>query len=135
MACAGTRSRRDWQPFSTRQKPRGRSVSQVRVNAAHHSRLLAETELDTAYVRGFAHALLDRGESHAVVYRAGSAGEPRRECSSWEGSLVPLATVIAGHRARYWPPPGDATSWSIPPGPGCHHSICAPDLAAASGRE
>jgi len=82
-------------------------------------------EFNTAYVRGLARALLRRGETHALVYRAGPAREPDAECTGWEDSIVPLGQILAGHRARYWPPPGDPYAFSIPARPSCHHSIRA----------
>jgi hypothetical protein len=82
-------------------------------------------EFNIAYIRGLARALLARGETTCVVYRADPAYQPRSECSAWEGQTFPLADVIAGHRARYFPPPGNQTMFSIPTGPNCHHSIRA----------
>jgi hypothetical protein len=93
------------------------------VNRPEHLRRLCLGEFNVAYVRGLAQALLQRGETHAEIYRAGDAVEPRSECSSWEGSPVPLQQIIGGHRARYWPPPGDPGAWSLPTGVNCHHSI------------
>ncbi|HEX6652195.1 MAG TPA: hypothetical protein VF072_05590 [Thermoleophilaceae bacterium] len=97
----------------------------VRINPLNASRVLCEGEFNTAYVRGLARALLRRGESECIVYRAGPALEPRSECTSWEGLRFPLQQVIDGHRARYHPPPGNPSAWSIPTGPNCHHSIRA----------
>jgi hypothetical protein len=114
-----------WVPSLPRRLPRGRGWTTRRVNRQEALRQLCYGEFNVAYIRGLAHALQDRGDTHAVVYRAGEAAEPRAECSAWEGEHVPLGQVIAGHRARYWPPPGDRTAWSLPTGVNCHHSIHA----------
>jgi hypothetical protein len=103
----------------------GRGWTTYAVNRPEHLRRLCFGEFNIAYIRGLAHALGDRGETHAVVYRAGDAAEPRADCTAWEGTQVPLSQVIAGHRARYWPPPGDPSAWSLPTGVNCHHSIHA----------
>jgi hypothetical protein len=87
------------------------------------ARQLAITEFGTFYVRGLARRLLDEGDTHCQVYRAAPAREPRGECGHLEEHVLPLELIYSGHRAHYWPPPGNANVLSIPVGPNCHHSI------------
>lgn len=99
---------------------------EVNYNKAAALETLCFGEFNIAYVHGLARALLERGESECVVYRADDAYEPRGECSEWEGRRFSLETVIAGHRVRYWPPgEGDPEAFSVPSGVNCHHSIHA----------
>lgn len=84
---------------------------------------LAVTEFNTIYVRGLSRLLLDEGEVYCEVYRAAPARDDRPECARLEGNLLLLDDVYSGHRARYWPDPGDPTAFSIPTGPNCHHTI------------
>ena len=114
-----------WQERLPRRGRGGVGWTTYAVNRDEHLRRLCFGEFNVAYIRGLAYALLERGETQALVYRAGDAAEPRAECTRWEGSTVPLDQVIAGHRARYWPPPGDPSAWSLPTGVNCHHSIRA----------
>lgn len=116
---------RYWHARLPRRGRGGRGWTSYAVNRGEALRRLCHGEFNVAYIRGLAHALVERGETHAVVYRAGPAVEPRSECSGWEGREVPLADVIAGHRVRYWPAPGRASAWSLPTGVNCHHSIHA----------
>ncbi len=46
-----------------------------------------------------------------------------RQAAEHEGLIVSVREVYDGHRARYWPEPGNADAFSIPFGPGCHHVI------------
>jgi hypothetical protein len=115
-----------WQARLPR-RGRGGGLTTYAVNRGEALRRLCFGEFNIAYIRGLAHALRERGETHAIVYRAGDASEQRAECTSWEGTAVPLQQVIDGHRARYWPPPGDHSVWSLPAGVNCHHSIHAVD--------
>jgi hypothetical protein len=112
-----------WRPFLIHNTKGGEKL--VDYNKPDAVRKLCLGEFNIAYVRGLASALLDRGESHCEVYRADAAYDPRGECSAWEGRQFPLGDVIAGHRARYFPPPGDRSIFSVPSGPNCHHSIRA----------
>ncbi len=100
-------------------------ITMVNYNKQDALERLCFGEFNIAYIRGLARALLARGETTCLVYRADPAYVPRAECSSWEGQTFPLADVIAGHRARYFPPPGDPMAFSVPSGPNCHHSIQA----------
>jgi hypothetical protein len=97
----------------------------VAINYQMAAAVLCQTEFNTAYVRGMARTLLARGETHCLVYRAGGVERQRDDCADWEGQTVELTAVLAGHRARYWPPPGDPNAFSIPLGPYCNHSIRA----------
>jgi hypothetical protein len=71
------------------------------VNVMQAAERLGMTEFNTWYVRGLAARLLDEGVESCQAYRA----------------------AYDGHRARYWPEPGDPDAISIPFGPGCHHTI------------
>lgn len=108
-----------WQPHLLR---RGKIVQYDQADAIQK---LAIGEFNTAYVRGLASALQARGEELCQVFRADQAYVPRSECSAWEGQEFPLSLVLAGHRVRYHPPPGERRAFSVPSGPNCHHSIRA----------
>lgn len=84
---------------------------------------LAITEFNIWYVRGLAKRLLEEGEHSCQVYRAAPAEEPRGECLQHDGKTYPLQDIYDGHRARYWPKPGNPRALSIPVGPNCHHTI------------
>lgn len=100
-------------------------VTQVEYNKREAAEKLAYGEFNIAYIHGLAQVLTDRGETDCIVYRADDAYIPRGECSGWEDQRFPVADVLAGHRARYFPPPGNQQVWSVPSGPNCHHSIRA----------
>ncbi|HYJ22888.1 MAG TPA: hypothetical protein VEW07_12810 [Solirubrobacterales bacterium] len=113
-----------WDTHLTRKTKQG--IKLVDYNKADAIRKLCFGEFNIAYIRGLATALVGRNETDCVVYRADSAYVPRGECSEWEGRQFPLQDVVDGHRARYWPPgQGDQSSFSVPSGPNCHHSIKA----------
>jgi hypothetical protein len=112
-----------WVPTLTRRTKSG--VTQVEYNKSDALEKLTVGEFNIAYIRGLALALTARGEVSCIVYRADAAYVPRSECSAWENREFPLADVLAGHRARYFPPPGNRLAWSVPSGPNCHHSIRA----------
>jgi hypothetical protein len=84
---------------------------------------LARTEFIGWYVRGFSRRLMEEGVEVCQIYRAAPAWQPRGECLSHEGGTFAVRAVYAGHRARYWPEPGDEDAFSIPAGPNCHHAI------------
>ncbi len=94
-----------------------------RINPRKAAEFLAITEFNTWYVRGLAKRLLDQGELECEVYRAAPAWEPRGECLEHEGRRYPVQKIYDGHRARYWPRPGNPGALSIPVGTNCHHSI------------
>lgn len=96
-----------------------------RRNIEQSARRLALSEFSTWYVRGMAKRLLDEGVEECQVYLAetpDAEGKPG-ECSLHEGMVLPVREVYRGHRARYWPTPGDRAAISVPSSPGCHHLI------------
>lgn len=92
------------------------------VNIPQAAERLGLTEFNTWYIRGFAKRLLDEGETHCQAYRAAPPKWEPSDCSTHEGQIFPVADVYAGHRAKYWPTPNESL-FSIPFGPGCHHTI------------
>jgi hypothetical protein len=110
-----------WQALETSHrgvKPYSKSISPRKAAEA-----LAYTEFNTWYVRGFARRLIEEGEKSCQVYRAAPAWEPRAECLKHEGKIYDVKEIYNGHRAGYWPPPGNPNVLSIPVGTYCHHSI------------
>ena len=87
------------------------------------SEALSISEFNTWYVRGFARRLIEEGEQFCQVYRAAPAWDPRDECLQHDGRQCPVIEIYEGHRARYWPLPGNQNALSIPVGPNCHHTI------------
>jgi hypothetical protein len=84
---------------------------------------LALTEFSTWYVRGLARRLLNEGIPKCQVYRAAEPKWVPGTCAEHEGLVVDIQVVYDGHRAKYWPEPGNPDAFSIPFGPGCHHVI------------
>jgi hypothetical protein len=97
-------------------KIRNRNIQQA-------TQRLALTEFSTWYVRGLAKRLLVEGIEKCQVYRGEIPKWEPGECSIHEGMIVSVQIVYDGHRAKYWPKPGNPTAFSIPFGPGCHHVI------------
>lgn len=95
-----------------------KSINPVKVAPA-----LALTEFNTWYVRGLARRLTEEGEEFCQIYRAAPAWEPRAECVQHDGQVYPVKLIYQGHRACYWPPPGNPQALSIPVGTNCHHTI------------
>lgn len=92
-----------------------------RVNPQQAAKRLAQIEFNTWYVRGLAGRLQSEGVTQCRVVRVRERSwDP--ECESHDGAVVPVESIIKGHRARYWPKvePG---AFSIPTSPGCAHSI------------
>lgn len=110
-----------WQPSET--YVRGGSTHTRRITPVKAAEFLAYTEFNTWYVRGFARRLIEEGEEFCQVYRAAPAWQPRGECLQHEGKTYKVQRIYDGHRARYWPPPGNPNTLSIPVGTNCHHSI------------
>ncbi len=110
-----------WIPFDTR--TRAGHLEKYRVNPANAARMLASSEFNTWYVRGFARRLIEEGEEFCRVYRAAPALQPRTECMIHEGQIYRLQDIYDGHRRRYWVEPIDKNALSIPTGPNCHHTI------------
>ena len=102
------------------------------VNPQKVAEFLARTEFNTWYVRGFARRLIEEGEEFCQVYRAAPAKIPRGECLRHESEIYKVEEVYRGHRARYWPPPGDPNAFSIPVGTNCHHAIRRVDVGRES---
>ena len=114
-----------WQAYQVRRKPKG-GYTEVDYNREDALLRLTVGEFNTAYVRGFGSAFLDRSETHGIVYRAGEAAEPRTEyCSGLEDSEVELEQLLLDHRGNYWPT-RRADARPIPSGPNCHHSVRSP---------
>lgn len=99
-------------------KPRIRQV-----NVQQAAERLGLTEFNTWYVRGLAKRLLEGGVAHCQVYRAAESKGLADTCRLAKGQVLPVEEVSRGHRAHYWPGPGDAEALSVPAGPGCHHTI------------
>ena len=110
-----------WLPYTTYQ--RSGKLFKRSVNFEDAARRLAITEFNTWYVCGLASRLLNEGVEECEVYRAEIAQEPRDECLTHEGARYLVQAIYEGHRARYWPPPGNKSALSIPAGPNCHHTI------------
>jgi hypothetical protein len=102
---------------------RNGTVRQRSVNPAQASVRLAITEFNTWYVAGLAARLQGEHVTRCRVYRAGIPKWQPAECSVHEGQTYAVAEIVAGHRIGYWPPPGVPGRFSIPAGPGCHHTI------------
>ncbi|MGA3297627.1 MAG: hypothetical protein ABSD41_09260 [Candidatus Bathyarchaeia archaeon] len=84
---------------------------------------LAISEFNTWYVHGFAKRLMDEGVTQCQVYRASIPKHAPAECSKHENQVFSVVEIYHGHRARYWPEPGNHEAFSIPFNPNCHHSI------------
>lgn len=110
-----------WQPTET--YVRDGVVRERKVNMNQAGEMLALTEFSTWYVRGLACQLLAEGIEECVVVRGGEPKWSPAGCQEHEGDVVKVRIVLDGHRARYWPEPGDDGAYSIPFGPGCHHII------------
>lgn len=98
--------------------PRTRSV-----NTNQAAERLAVTEFNTWYVRGLAKRLMDEGVKQCQVYRAAEPKWEPGECSMHEGQIYSVEDIYRGHRARYWPEPGNPAAFSIPAEANCHHTI------------
>ncbi len=96
---------------------------QRRVNVSQAAERLGLTEFNTWYVRGLAKRLIDEGVTQCQVYRGARPKWEPSECAAHEGRILPVETIYRGHRAKYWPEPGNPAAMSIPFGPGCHHTI------------
>ncbi len=94
-----------------------------KINYRQAAERLCLTEFNVWYVRGLARLLLNAGISTCEIYRASEPKWAPAECSGHEGQIASVQEVYNGHRARYWPTPGNPAAFSIPFGPGCHHSI------------
>jgi hypothetical protein len=95
----------------------------TRVNVLQAAERLATAEFNTWYVRGLARRLLDEGVAYCQAYRASLPRTESSSCSAHEGQLFVVELIYNGHRAKYWPEPGNPDATSIPAGPTCHHTI------------
>lgn len=111
-----------WEPFESYTTKTGKAATR-RINIAQKSATLGLTEFSTWYTRGLARRLLNEGVARVQVYRAEQPKWEPAECETHEGVVAATQLVYDGHRARYWPEPGDQAAFSIPFGPGCHHTI------------
>jgi hypothetical protein len=93
------------------------------VNPYQGAQRLGLTEFSTWYARGLTKRLIEEGVTHCQVYRAANPKWEPADCSSHEGLILSVEEVYRGHRARYWPEPGNPAAVSVPFGPGCHHTI------------
>jgi hypothetical protein len=85
---------------------------------------LGLTEFNVWYVRGLARKLLDERVPDCEIYRAQEPlGGKAEWCSVFEGRVVSTQAIYEGHRAHYWPPPGNPHALMVPFGPACHHTI------------
>jgi len=97
-----------------------------RVNFAAAAKSLSRTEFNTWYVRGLAKRLIDEGLEHCQIYRAEDARDTSRGCPLSEGELLSLQEVYHGHRAHYWPTPGNPDALSVPAHTNCCYTIRRP---------
>ena len=111
----------DWETYE-----RSGVLSERRINFGAAARSLAISEFNTCYVRGLARRLLDQGHETCQIYRAEDAFKPRWECLAHDGQISNVQEIYDGHRARYWPEPGNRDVLSIPSGTNCHHTIRRP---------
>ena len=93
------------------------------VNIRQASERLANSEFNTWYVRGLTRLGIQNGIVACEVYRADQPKWEPADCSKHEGAEYRVDDVYAGHRAKYWPEPGNPAALSVPFGPGCHHTI------------
>ena len=102
---------------------RGGIKRERQVNIHQTAERLGLTEFNTWYVRGLAKRLMDAGVIYCQAYRAAEPRWEPNECSEHEGRLFLVEEIYKGHRAKYWPEPGNPSAIAIPFGPGCHHTI------------
>lgn len=93
------------------------------VNHVQAAQRLGLTEFNTWYVRGLCGRLLAERVVECQAYRGAQPKWEPGECEEHDGQVYPVTDIYHGHRARYWPEPGDPAATSIPFGPGCHHTI------------
>lgn len=94
-----------------------------RVNIPQAAERLSLSEFNTWYVRGLTAILRAEKVATCQVYRAAQPKWEPADCQDHEGLVVPVDQVYLGHRARYWPPPGNPSAFSVPFGPNCHHTV------------
>lgn len=84
---------------------------------------LARFEFSTWYVRGLSRRLLEEGEAYCLVVHGEDGRTGYGKCGLFQGQLLPLKAVYHGHRARYWPEPGDRFALTVPACVECRHTI------------
>lgn len=110
-----------WNP--TEDYERNGVVRTRRINVRQAAEQLSLSEFNTWYVRGLARRLIDEGVGSCQAYRASMPKWEPGECAMHEGQVYAVEEIYKGHRARYWPKPGNPGAISIPFTPGCHHTI------------
>jgi hypothetical protein len=110
-----------WNP--TEEYERNGVIRSRNINIRQASERLANTEFNTWYVRGLSKLGMDAGITQCEVYRASEPKWSPADCTQHEGATLVVADVYHGHRAKYWPEPGNESALSVPFGPGCHHTI------------
>lgn len=94
----------------------------VKINPETEAKMLAHSEFNTMYTRGFARRLREEGEENCRVYRADKADQQNCECTKLEGTTQPVQKIYNGHRAKYFPT-NNFGAFSIPSVVYCHHTI------------
>ncbi len=110
-----------WNP--SEEYERNGVVRTRRINIQQAAEQLSLSEFNSWYVRGLAKRLIDEGVRSCQAYRASMPKWEPGECGAHEGQVYAVEEIYRGHRARYWPKPGDPSAISIPFTPGCHHTI------------
>lgn len=103
-----------------------RASAEGRLPRGGERRLLetyARFEFCTWYVRGLARRLLEEGEEFAMVAHGEEGRQRTGRCGLFQGQVVSVRAVFEGHRARYWPPPGNPFALTVPADPTCRHTI------------
>jgi hypothetical protein len=94
-----------------------------KINQQQAAEQLSLSEFNTWYVRGLTKRLLDEGVQSCQAYRGAQPKWEPGDCVAHEGQIYSVEVIYSGHRAKYWPKPGNLDAISIPFGPGCHHTI------------
>jgi hypothetical protein len=110
-----------WNPTETYE--RGGIVRTRNINMQQAVEQLSLSEFNTWYVRGLAKRLIDEGVRSCQAYRGEMPKWEPGDCAAHEGQIFSVEEIYKGHRAKYWPKPGNPDAISIPFTPGCHHTI------------
>lgn len=110
-----------WNPTETYE--RSGIVRTRKINMQQAAEQLGLSEFNTWYVRGLSKRLTDEGVTSCQAYRGTAPKWEPGDCVTHEGQVFSTEAVYEGHRARYWPKPGNPNAISIPFTPGCHHTI------------
>lgn len=109
-----------WNTSKPRRTKNGTTL--IPINPQTESKMLAHSEFNTMYTRGFARRLKEEGEENCEIYRADKAVQPKCECTKLEGTIQPVQKIYDGHRAKYFPK-DNFGAFSIPSIVYCHHTI------------